>query len=40
MQNEPITQTYFYFIDQLVLQGLGGGGLFLGVSEMHAGFLS
>ena len=40
MQNELITLTYFYFIDQLFFTGAGGGGLFLGVSEIHAGFLS
>ena len=40
MQNELITLTYFYFIDQLFLEGLGGGGLFLGVSEIHARFRS
>ena len=30
MQNELITLTYFYFIDQLFFTGAGGGGLFLG----------
>ena len=30
MQNALITWTYFYFIDQLFLDGLGGRGLFGG----------
>ena len=40
MQNELITLTYFYFIDQLFFTGAGEWGIIFRVSEIHAGFLS